>query len=198
MTRPPAPALTTLALLTLSFGWSPGQTNASPPAAVDSSTKPQIESNLLRIEFDHNLHTRVVPLFAATKPLIPVLRLGNSARRNSHMHRLRANLRPNRADLRRLRPRPAPHRNRQRRHSTQEGRGHHLQRFPLDGSLRSRIHKPRHHTADDPRMVQQSLHASALPPPRPPPHSGPIKAAPTKSALTGSSPSTPDSISKTI
>ena len=75
MTRPPTIALTTLALLTLSFGWTPGQTNQpsqpSPRTAVDSSRKPQIESKLLRIEFDHNLHTRVVPLFAATKPLVP-------------------------------------------------------------------------------------------------------------------------------
>ncbi|MFZ0954126.1 MAG: hypothetical protein WAN17_17785, partial [Candidatus Sulfotelmatobacter sp.] len=71
MTRPPALALTTLTLLTLSFGWSPGQTNkaAHPPTAVDSSAKPQIESKILRIEFDRNLHTRVVPLFTATKSL---------------------------------------------------------------------------------------------------------------------------------
>ncbi len=69
MTRPPALALTTLALLTLSFGWTPGQTNQPPPTAVDSSRKPEIESKVLRIEFDHNLHTRVTPLLAATKPL---------------------------------------------------------------------------------------------------------------------------------
>ena len=70
MTRPPALALTTLALLILSFGSNPGQTNEAPPppAAVDSSPNPQIESKLLRIEFDHRLHTRVTPLFA-TKPL---------------------------------------------------------------------------------------------------------------------------------
>src|ERR1700683_2144943 len=72
MTRPPALALTTLALLVLPFGWNPGQTNEAPhpSAAIDSSTKPQIESKFLRIEFDHHLHTRVVPLFA-TKPLTP-------------------------------------------------------------------------------------------------------------------------------
>jgi alpha-galactosidase len=71
MTRPPALALTTLALLILPFGRNPAQTSkaAQPPAAVDSSAKPQIESKLLRVEFDHNLHTRVVPLFDATKPL---------------------------------------------------------------------------------------------------------------------------------
>ena len=71
MTRPSALALTTLALLTVPVGWNPRQTNKAPqpPAAVDSSSKPQIESKLLRIEFDHNLHTRVTPLFAATKPL---------------------------------------------------------------------------------------------------------------------------------
>src|ERR1700683_3291696 len=69
---PPALALTTLALLVLLFGWNPGQTNEAPhpSAAIDSSTKPQIESKFLRIEFDHHLHTRVVPLFA-TKPLTP-------------------------------------------------------------------------------------------------------------------------------
>src|SRR5580693_565681 len=70
MTRPSALALTTLALLTVPVGRNPRQTNKAPqpPAAVDSSTNPQIESKLLRIEFDHNLHTRVTPLFA-TKPL---------------------------------------------------------------------------------------------------------------------------------
>src|SRR5208282_927579 len=72
MTRPPALALSTLALLILPFGRNPGQTSKAPhpPAAVDSSATPQIESKLLRVEFDHNLHTRVTPLFAATKPLV--------------------------------------------------------------------------------------------------------------------------------
>ena len=53
MTRPSALALTTLALLTVPVGWNPRQTNKAPqpPAAVDSSSKPQIESKLLRIEF---------------------------------------------------------------------------------------------------------------------------------------------------
>ncbi len=66
MTRPPALARTTLALLILSFGSNSAQTNkAAKPSrrSVDSSPKPQIESKLLRIEFDHNLHTRVIPLF---------------------------------------------------------------------------------------------------------------------------------------
>src|SRR5271165_2651017 len=75
MTRPQVIALTA-ALLSLSFGWNPKQTNAAPqsaaPAAVDSSKSPQIEGKLIRVEFDHNLHTRVVPLFTpATKPLVP-------------------------------------------------------------------------------------------------------------------------------
>ena len=73
MTRPPSLALTALALLIVPFGWPPAQTNKaakpSAPAPVDSSAKPQIESKLLRVEFDHNLHTRVTPLFPATKPL---------------------------------------------------------------------------------------------------------------------------------
>ena len=103
------------------------------------------------------------PTLRRRKTVNPVLRLRNSGRRNPHLHRLRPDLRPNRADLRRLRPRPAPDRNRQQRHSTQEGRSNHLQRFPLHRSLRSRIHEPRRDTANHPRMVEQSL-----PPPRRP------------------------------
>jgi alpha-galactosidase len=75
MTRPQAIALA-IALLSLSFGWNPKPTNAAPqsaaPPAVDSSSSPQIESKLLRVEFDHRLHTRVIPLFTpAPKPLVP-------------------------------------------------------------------------------------------------------------------------------
>ncbi|MFZ0136660.1 MAG: hypothetical protein WAK89_06360, partial [Candidatus Sulfotelmatobacter sp.] len=65
MTRPQVLALTTLALLNLSFGRNPAKTNAVPQSAPqptpNSSAKPQIESKILRIEFDRNLHTRVVP-----------------------------------------------------------------------------------------------------------------------------------------
>jgi len=64
MTLPQALARTTLTLLILSLGSNSAQTKATP----QPSPNPQIESNLLRIEFDPNLHTRVVPLFAA-KPL---------------------------------------------------------------------------------------------------------------------------------
>jgi alpha-galactosidase len=64
MTLPQALARTTLTLLILSAGWNSAQTNPPKP-----SPNPQIESKLLRIEFDHNLHTRVTPLFDATKPL---------------------------------------------------------------------------------------------------------------------------------
>jgi alpha-galactosidase len=75
MTRPQAIALTA-ALLSMSFSWNPKQTNAAPQspaqAVVDSSNSPQIESKLLRVEFDRRLHTRIVPLFTpAAKPLVP-------------------------------------------------------------------------------------------------------------------------------
>jgi alpha-galactosidase len=64
MPRAQLRALTTAALLILSIGSSSAQTKTSP----NPSPNPQIESKFLRIEFDHNLHTRVIPLFA-TKPL---------------------------------------------------------------------------------------------------------------------------------
>jgi alpha-galactosidase len=72
MTRPQTLALTTLALLTITLSWKPQPTNAAPPPLADSQAAPQIQSKLLRIEFDHQLHTRIVPLFtAASKPLTP-------------------------------------------------------------------------------------------------------------------------------
>jgi alpha-galactosidase len=73
MIRPQALVRTGLALLSLSFGWNPSQTNPAPQSAPPTpvSTNPQIESRILRIEFDRYLHTRVVPLFAAApKPLV--------------------------------------------------------------------------------------------------------------------------------
>jgi len=89
--RPRALALATIALLSLSLAADSRQTNPAhpetPPAAIDSSSgpnssnpsssnpnssNPKIESKILRIEFDRHLHTRVVPLFAAsTRPLVP-------------------------------------------------------------------------------------------------------------------------------
>jgi alpha-galactosidase len=75
LTRPRALALTAFVLVSLSFGWNSGQTNAvpqsSPKTSIDSPPNLKIESKILRIEFDHNLHSRVVPLFTATKPLVP-------------------------------------------------------------------------------------------------------------------------------
>ena len=65
MTRPQTLARTTLALLILTVGWKLAPAHASPPPA-DSPTTPQVQSKLLRVEFDHQLHTRVIPLFAAT------------------------------------------------------------------------------------------------------------------------------------
>ena len=67
-------AVITAALLILSLASNPKPTSAAQPSnspvSADSSSTPQIESKLLRIEFDHNLHSRVVPL-TATKPLVP-------------------------------------------------------------------------------------------------------------------------------
>ncbi|MGA8762699.1 MAG: TIM-barrel domain-containing protein, partial [Candidatus Sulfotelmatobacter sp.] len=78
-------ALTSLALLGLAFGWKSGQSSRQnsgqnnavhesvPPAARDYSTDLQIQSPVLRIEFDRELHSRVVPLFgrAASKEMVP-------------------------------------------------------------------------------------------------------------------------------
>jgi alpha-galactosidase len=65
MTRLQALALTG-ALLGLAFGRKSEQNDASQksvPAVSDSSTNLQIQSQVLRIEFDRELHSRVIPLF---------------------------------------------------------------------------------------------------------------------------------------
>jgi alpha-galactosidase len=76
MTRLQTLALTSLALISLAFDLKPEQKDAvqksAPSASSDSSADLQIESQVLRIEFDRALHTRVVPLFAAApKMLVP-------------------------------------------------------------------------------------------------------------------------------
>jgi alpha-galactosidase len=66
MTRLQALALTGLALLGLAFGRKSEQNDASQksvPAASDSSTDLQIQNQVLCIEFDRELHSRVIPLF---------------------------------------------------------------------------------------------------------------------------------------
>jgi alpha-galactosidase len=57
-------------------GWNSAQSSASQtPAPADSrssATELEIQSQVLRIEFDRKLHSRVVPLFdASAKPLVP-------------------------------------------------------------------------------------------------------------------------------
>ncbi len=67
-------ALTCCVLLGLALlGSNSRQDNSRPaPAASDATTDLQIQSSVLRIEFDHNLHSRVVALFTPdSKPLTP-------------------------------------------------------------------------------------------------------------------------------
>ena len=68
-------ALTCCVLLGLALlGSNSRQDNSrpAPAAASDATTDLQIQSSVLRIEFDHNLHSRVVALFTPdSKPLTP-------------------------------------------------------------------------------------------------------------------------------
>jgi len=71
-------ALTCCVVLGLALpGWNSGQ-NSSVPKSVEASpantaTDLQIQSSILRIEFDRNLHSRVVALFGRTlKPVTPL------------------------------------------------------------------------------------------------------------------------------
>jgi len=71
-------ALTCCVVLGLALpGWNSGQ-NSSVPKSVEASpantaTDLQIQSSILRIEFDRNLHSRVVALFGQTlKPVTPL------------------------------------------------------------------------------------------------------------------------------
>jgi alpha-galactosidase len=71
MTRPQSLALATLALLMLTVSWQPEPTNAATRPA-DAPARLEIQSQLLRIDFDPELHTRVIPRFtAASQPLTP-------------------------------------------------------------------------------------------------------------------------------
>lgn len=69
-------ALTSLIWLGLGFGWRSEQSSPVdrpvPSAARDSSANLQIQSQVLRIEFDRKLHSRVVPLFGVSpQTLVP-------------------------------------------------------------------------------------------------------------------------------
>ena len=74
MTRSQILALTIIALIGLSFAGQSGGNGASqsvPVAPLDSSSNLQIESSVLRLEFDRRLNSRVVPLIStATQPLV--------------------------------------------------------------------------------------------------------------------------------
>jgi len=68
-------ALACCILLCLALpGWNSGQSNSgqttTPVGARDAATDLQIQSSVLRIEFDRNLHTRVVPLFDGVAKLV--------------------------------------------------------------------------------------------------------------------------------
>jgi alpha-galactosidase len=65
-------ALTCCVLLSLALaGWNSGQKSA-PASASNIATELQIQSSILRIEFDHDLHSRVIALVGADpKPLTP-------------------------------------------------------------------------------------------------------------------------------
>ncbi len=74
MKRLRALTLTSLALLGLAFGWKSGQSDAPRQSAPSPQSSPnlQIQSHVLRIEFDRKLHSRVVPLFGGTtNTLVP-------------------------------------------------------------------------------------------------------------------------------
>ena len=75
MRRTRATALTCCVLLGLALpGWNSGQNSASqrfaPTGAHNPSTDLRIQSSVLRIEFDHNLHSRVVALFGPSPKLL--------------------------------------------------------------------------------------------------------------------------------
>jgi alpha-galactosidase len=75
MRRTRATALTCCVLLGLALpGWNSGQNSAgqrfAPTGAHNPSTDLQIQSSVLRIEFDHNLHSRVVALFGPSPKLL--------------------------------------------------------------------------------------------------------------------------------
>jgi alpha-galactosidase len=75
MRRTRAAALTCCVLLGLALpGWNSGQDSAgqriAPTGAHNPSTDLQIQSSVLRIEFDHNLHSRVVALFGPRPKLL--------------------------------------------------------------------------------------------------------------------------------
>jgi len=72
MTRLKAIVLAGFAFFSLGSWWKADFKDAINPPANDSSGRMQIQSGLLRIEFDRNLHSRVVPLFAgAPKSVVP-------------------------------------------------------------------------------------------------------------------------------
>jgi len=70
-------ALAVCALLSVALsGWNSDQEKRGPVFTAETSRSSsaglQIQSRVLRIEFDRNLHSRVIPLFdAAAKPLVP-------------------------------------------------------------------------------------------------------------------------------
>jgi alpha-galactosidase len=75
MRRTRATALTCCVLLGLALpGWNSGQNSAgqriAPTGAHNPSTDLQIQSSVLRIEFDHHLHSRVVALFGPSPKLL--------------------------------------------------------------------------------------------------------------------------------
>src|ERR1022692_2090727 len=75
MRRTRAIALTCCVLLALALpGWNSGQNNSgykvAPAGARDTATDLQIQSSVLRIEFDRKLHTRVIPLFHGVAKLV--------------------------------------------------------------------------------------------------------------------------------
>ncbi len=75
MRRTRATALTCCVLLGFALtGWNSGQNSASqkpaPTSGHNSSTDLQIQSSVLQIEFDRNLHSRVVALFGPSPKLL--------------------------------------------------------------------------------------------------------------------------------
>ena len=75
MKRTRAIALTCCVLLGLALpGWNSGQNNSgqrfAPAGAGNAAADLQIQSSVLRIEFDHNLRSRVVALFGPKPKLL--------------------------------------------------------------------------------------------------------------------------------
>jgi alpha-galactosidase len=73
--RTRAIALTYCVLLGLALpAWNSGQNNSghkvAPAGARDAATDLQIQGSVLRIEFDRNLHSRVIPLFEGVPKLV--------------------------------------------------------------------------------------------------------------------------------